>query len=120
MHPDELDDTRWALEYLNLGGVSHLVTGRRIPELSFLEGRLAADDGVNRGGGPYTVEGDRVVLGPIAATSMDYPTEELPEHGLFEYLESARTVVRHGEFLHLRFDGGELVYRRAEVPEEPA
>lgn len=111
MH-DDLDGTRWALEYVNLSGVSHLVTGRRIPELSFLDGRLAADDGVNRGGGPYAVDLDRVVLGPIAATRMSYPEPDLPEHRLFELLELVKSATRHGEFLHLGFDGGELVYRR--------
>jgi heat shock protein HslJ len=120
MEHDELDGTRWALEYINLGGVSHLVTGRRIPELSFLDGRLAGDDGVNRGGGPYTIEGDSVVLGPIATTRMAYPPDPLPEHRLFEYLERAGSAVRHGEFLHLGFDDGELVYRREELREEPA
>lgn len=120
MDGDELDGTRWALEYLNLGDVSHLVTGRRIPELSFLDGRLVADDGVNRGGGPYSVEGLHVVLGPIATTKTAYPPEELPEHRLFEYLESTHTALRHGEFLHLCFAEGELVYRREELLEEPA
>lgn len=117
---DDLDGTRWALEYLNLGSVSHLVTGRRIPELSFLDGRLAADDGVNRGGGPYSLDGDHVVLGPIAVTKIAYPEETLPEHRLFGHLESSSTVVRHGEFLHLRFPDGELVYRRVDPLVETA
>jgi heat shock protein HslJ len=120
MQHDELDGTRWALEYLNLGGVSHLVTGRRIPELSFLDGRLAADDGVNRGGGPYVFEDEKVVLGPIATTRIAYPPDPLPEHRLFEYLELAGRAVLHGDFLHLHFEGGELVYRQEELLEEPA
>ena len=120
MHPDELDGTRWALEYLNLAEVSHLVTGRRIPELSFLDGRLAADDGVNRGGGPFTVDGEKVVLGPLSSTNKEYPAKELPEHRLFEYLESAHTAVCRNEFLHLQFPGGELVYRREDDVAEPA
>ena len=44
---DPLDDTRWALEYLTLDGVSHLVNGRRIPEVAFLDGLvLYRQDGV--------------------------------------------------------------------------
>jgi heat shock protein HslJ len=111
MEQVDLDDTRWALEYLTLGGVSHLVSGRRIPELAFTGDRLRADDGVNEGGGPYSVSGGGFSAGPLVSTRRGYPEPAMPEHGLLEMLAEAHTVVLHGEFLHIAFDGGELVYR---------
>lgn len=120
MRSDELDGTRWALEYVTLDGVSHMVSGRPIPELAFLGGRLSADDGVNSGAGPYQVDDDYFVAGPLAVTRMAYPSDGLPEHALFDYLERATIAARHSDFLHLRFDGGELVYRWEDEVEEPA
>ena len=120
MRSDELDGTRWALEYLTLDGVSHMVSGRAIPEVAFLGGRLAGDDGVNRGTGPYRVDDGSFLGGPFAVTRMAYPPEARPEHRLFEYMEQVTEVARHGDFLHLRFDGGELVYRWEDEVEEPA
>jgi hypothetical protein len=103
MPPDALEDTRWALEYVNLHGVSHLVSGRRIPEISFSQGRVTADDGVNLAEGTYDLGPSRFSVRVAAVTSLTYPVEALPEHDLFEHLSAARTAVVHGDFLHIGF-----------------
>ena len=113
----DLTNTDWSLEYMNLGGVSHIVSGRKIPELSFEETALAADDGTNRARTTYELSGDSLSIGLIASTRMAYPEKGMPENALFEYLSLVETVVHHGELMHLKFAGGELVYRRLEESE---
>jgi len=120
MHAHDLDGTSWFLEYLTLDGVSHMVTGREAPVLEFAEGRLSMDDGVNRGGGPYELAAGAFTAGPLTSTRLAYPADELPEHRLFSHMDRVDAASVHGSFLHLRFDGGELVYRLREEPEEPA
>lgn len=133
MLADPLDGTRWALEYVNLHGVSHLISGRRIPEISFEDGRVSADDGVNVAEGIYNLNGDALSMDVAAVTALPYPSEALPEHDVFEHLSRSRSAVIHGDFLHLAFateplggdepesgaQEGELVYRWEE-DEAPA
>lgn len=133
MLADPLDGTRWALEYVNLHGVSHLISGRRIPEISFEDGRVSADDGVNVAEGTYTLAREVLSMDVAAVTSLPYPADVLPEHDVFEHLSRSHSAVIHGDFLHLAFaaeplaadepagdaDEGELVYRWEE-DEAPA
>lgn len=121
MYPNALDGTRWALEYVTLQGVSHMVSGRRIPKISFLDGRVSVDDGVNLGEGTYRLKGEAFDVSMSPMTSLGYPPLALPEHDLFEHLGDAATATVHGDFLHLGFGdvGGELVYRWEDL-EEPA
>lgn len=116
MRSDALDGTRWALEYLTLGEVSHLVNGRRIPEIAFVDGRVSCDDGVNLAEGTYSLEGESLTLSLEPSTRIPYPHEPLVEHDLFEYLGAVRSYVVHGDFLHLRHGEGadELVYHYEE------
>ncbi|MFV0316927.1 MAG: META domain-containing protein [Microthrixaceae bacterium] len=113
MSLDPLDGTRWALEYISLGGISHMVNGRRIPEIAFVDGRVSADDGVNLAEGTYSWDGNIFDTSVSATTSLHYPDEVLPEYDLFEHLAEVRSAVMHGDFLHLRFGRStdELVYR---------
>ena len=106
MGPDPLEDTRWALEYVNLGGVSHLISGRRIPEIAFAGGRVTADDGVNVGEGTYTFRNGTLSVGIEASTSVAYPEEALPEHDVFDHLAAATDAGIHGDFLHIGFGAG--------------
>lgn len=110
---DTLDETRWSLEYLTIGGVSHMVSGRRIPEIAFVDGRVSMDDGVNLAEGTYTCSQDRFAVTFEPTTSLRYPPETLPEHDLFEHLTRVSEAVTHGNFLHLHYGaaGDELVYR---------
>jgi hypothetical protein len=117
---DPLDDTRWALDYLTLDGVSHLVNGRRIPEIAFLDGRVTGDDGVNLGEGTYRLRGEALSIEIEPVTSLPYPPTRLPEHDVFDYLRAATSATVHGDFLHIRIAGppgderggaDELVYR---------
>lgn len=119
---DPLDDTRWALEYLTLDGISHLVNGRRIPEIAFLDGRVTGDDGVNLGEGTYRLEGEDLSVSIESVTSLPYPEHRLPEHDVFDYLRSARTAVVHGDFLHIRvgMEGADELVYRWEVMGSPA
>lgn len=113
MQSDSLDDTRWALEYVNLHGVSHLINGRRIPEIAFADGRVTADDGVNVAEGTYSMDSGpmradsmhpvRLSMSIQASTSLSYPGVALPEHDLFEHLSDAHAAIVHGDFLHIRF-----------------
>lgn len=121
MRTDSLDGTRWALEYVTLGGVSHMVSGRRIPEIVFMEGRVSMDDGVNLAEGTYTHSHGRFGVAFEPTTSLRYPPEALPEHDLFEHLAMVSESVTHGDFLHLHYgdEGDELVYRY-EPEGEPA
>ena len=121
MQADPLDGTRWALEYLTLDGVSHLVSGRRIPELAFLDGRVSCDDGVNLGEGTYDYRTEAMSLRVHPTTHIPYPTDPLVEHRLFDHFERVRVAVLHGDFLHLRLEGhgDELVYHY-EAEEAPA
>lgn len=113
MWTDTLDGTRWALEYLTLRGVSHMVSGRRIPEIAFVDGRVSMDDGVNLAEGTYTCSQGRFGLTFEPTTALRYPPEALPEHDLFEHLALVCDAVMHGSFLHLHYgdEGDELVYR---------
>ncbi|MGI9577007.1 MAG: META domain-containing protein [Microthrixaceae bacterium] len=126
MQPDPLDETRWALEYVNLHGISHLINGRRIPEIAFAQGRVTADDGVNVAEGTYKVSSDRLSMSVEATTSLGYPEVALPEHDLFEHLSAADGFLLHGDFLHVRFgaeavdeliDHNDTVERVAAAPE---
>ncbi|MEZ5267888.1 MAG: hypothetical protein R2789_04715 [Microthrixaceae bacterium] len=72
MQSDPLDATRWALEYLTLDGVSHMVSGRRVPEIAFLDGRVSADDGVNFAEGTYELEKDSFSASVSSTTSLSY------------------------------------------------
>ena len=105
------------MEYINLHGVSHMVSGRKIPELNFFEIELSADDGTNRGHASYEIDGDQLTIGPIAVTRMAHPDETLPESSLFEHLSAVTTFAHHGELMHLGFHEGELVYREREQSE---
>lgn len=113
MRTDTLDGTRWSLEYLSLGGVIHMVSGRRIPEIAFVDGRVSMDDGVNLAEGTYTCSQGTFGVTFEPTTSLRYPAEALPEHDLFEHLALVSESVVHGDFLHLHYgdEGDELVYR---------
>jgi hypothetical protein len=113
MRTDTLDGTRWSLEYLSLGGVIHMVSGRRIPEIAFVDGRVSMDDGVNLAEGTYTYSQDGFGVTFEPTTSLRYPAEALPEHDLFEHLALVADAVVHADFLHLHYgdQGDELVYR---------
>ncbi len=113
MRSDSLDETRWALEYLTIGGVSHMINGRRIPEIAFVDGRVTLDDGVNLAEGLYSYSDGHFNVRIEPTTSLRYPAEVLPEHDLFEHLQLVTGAFVHGDFLHLHYgeEGDELVYR---------
>jgi heat shock protein HslJ len=103
MATDDLSGSRWALEYINLDGVSHMVLGENPPEITFTDGEFTTSDGVNRGGGAYSVGEQTFSAGPVASTRATYPRPRLAEHRFFEHLESTGSWIRHGDKLHLAF-----------------
>lgn len=113
MRADDLDGTRWALEYLTIGGVSHMVSGRRIPEIAFVDGQVSLDDGVNLADGTYRRIGEGFSIDFEPTTALPYPPKRLPEHALFDHLRQVSEAHVHGDFLHLRYgaERAELVYR---------
>lgn len=112
MRNDDLDGTRWSLEYVTIDGVAHMVSGRRIPEIAFLDGRVSMDDGVNLAEGTYELSATHFKISFEPTTSLRYPDAKFPEHDLFEHLERTNRALVHGDFLHLRYgdEGDELVY----------
>ncbi len=120
MAPDELSESTWILEYINLAGVSYMAAGDDPPEITFSEGRLTADDGVNRGGGGYEMGETEFSAGPIAKTRVAYPDPKREENRLFEHLGEVRSWMRHGDMLHLVFPGGEMVYCLGEESDRTA
>ncbi len=114
MAPDELNESSWRLEYINLDGVSYMAAGDDPPEITFSEGQFTADDGVNRGGGGFEMGETGFTVGPIAKTRVAYPDPLREENRLFEHLGEVRSWTRHGDMLHLEFPGGEMVYRLGE------
>jgi heat shock protein HslJ len=62
--------------------------------IQFGDGRASGSGGCNRFSGTYTQDGDRVRIGPLAATKMACLDETLmqKEQRFFEMLEAVRTV----------------------------
>ncbi len=114
MATDELSESSWALEYINLDGVSHLVLGDDRPEITFTDGEFTGTDGINRGGGAYVIGERSFSVGPVAYTRAAYPRPRREEHRFFEHLGSVDSWTRHGDRLHLGFADGELVLQLLE------
>jgi heat shock protein HslJ len=93
------DGTEWILE----GGDGQTLT--------LEDGRAHGSGGVNRFAGEYTIDGDRLALGPLAATRMAGPPEaNRAELAFFAALErAARVTVAGGRLVLADADGAELL-----------
>ncbi|HZO08499.1 MAG TPA: META domain-containing protein [Myxococcota bacterium] len=68
--PASIEGTLWRLSAIRGESAAALAALPRAPELRFEAGRVQGSSGCNQLAGSYTLEGDRVVLGPLAGTMM--------------------------------------------------
>jgi putative lipoprotein len=66
--PTSLEGVPWEL----VSGVD-VPQGAQAPTATFVDGTVSGSSGCNRYTGPYTLDGDSLELGPIAATLMACP-----------------------------------------------
>ncbi len=78
----------WALESL-AGEAIPAATGGRPITITFADGRVSGSGGCNRFSGTYTLTGDALQFGPLAATKMACPAMEL-EGRVFAALQAVR------------------------------
>jgi putative lipoprotein len=95
----QLDGTEWRVEDVAGGGVLDDVR----PTLEFRDGRLAGRASVNRYHGGYSIDGDRLVVGPVAATLMAGPEPAMEQERRWLRAIGQPSVVRAGE-------GGTVLY----------
>jgi heat shock protein HslJ len=82
--------------------------------LSEHDNRVAAQGGVNRFGGSYEVEGDRLRFGPMMSTKMAGPPELNRQEAAFaEVLDEANAYQLAGDQLILLKDGQPLMKLKA-------
>jgi len=63
----QLQDRGWTL--VSITGVPTLPAGVKTPTIRFgSDGRLSGDTGCNRASATYTIEGDRLTIGPMITT----------------------------------------------------
>ncbi len=98
----DLAGSQWALERMD-GEVPSVPERAR---LSFERGRLAASAGCNAIGGPWRVDGLRLIAGPLVQTEMycDGPVWE-QERALSALLAAGPVITREGDTLTLVSSG---------------
>jgi uncharacterized lipoprotein YbaY len=81
------------------------------------DGRAAVRADCNQGGGAYTLDGDRIEIGPIATTLIACPPGSLGSEFTQQLDEAARFFTQDGDmFLALSSDRGFMRFTRAPVP----
>jgi heat shock protein HslJ len=111
---DHLEGTSWIVEVLD----GDPVAIERPPTLAFAEGRIAGHAGVNRFFGPYTLDGDRLIVGPAATTLMAGPPEATAvEQRWLALLARPATVTMTGDTLLIAHDGSSTTTARRAVGE---
>jgi heat shock protein HslJ len=69
--PLDLNGTTWMLlKYVSPDGTSYTVPSAVTPIASFQDGTVSGSGGCNTFNGPYTLTGDQLTMGPLAATKM--------------------------------------------------
>jgi imidazolonepropionase-like amidohydrolase/heat shock protein HslJ len=79
----------WTLESLGSEAIAPATGGRPVTITFGADGRVSGSGGCNRFSGAYTLRGDALELGPLAATKMACPAMAL-ESRVFEMLRQAR------------------------------
>ena len=110
-----LDGTSWQLTSASipvaLAGDPARVT------LKFTSGRISASSGCNMGTGSYSLEGNALATGPLAATRMACPPALAAwEDAFFEFLAARPAASLEGDELVLVSAGGSLRFRPVPVP----
>ncbi|MGE0597130.1 MAG: META domain-containing protein [Hyphomonadaceae bacterium] len=108
----------WRLESMN--GAAPIGPA---PSMAFTEGRVSGNAGCNRYSGAYRQSGDRLVLGPLAATEMACIGDEgspqalmMQETAFLSALAGELTVELQGEALELRGADGRVLRFRRTIP----
>jgi uncharacterized lipoprotein YbaY len=84
------------------------------------DGRAAVQADCNRGGGPYTLEGNRIAIGPLISTLIGCPPGSLGSTFLQQLDRVESYVVQDGDLmLELPTEGGSMRFRRV-MPERAA
>jgi heat shock protein HslJ len=72
---EQLRDREWTLAWVE--GFSSTPAGVRTPSLQFnSDGRLAGNTGCNTAGGAYSIDGDRLTIGPMITTKRACAADE--------------------------------------------
>jgi heat shock protein HslJ len=104
--------TTWSAVGVNngRGGVTSLVAGSAISATFAADGRVSGETGCNAFHGPYSLDGSRLRVGPLATTRRACPDEQLREQEgwLIGALERVATFSVDGDELELRAEDGAL------------
>lgn len=93
-------------------GVALEIPDDAAPSATFLDGRLSGSTGCNRYSGTYTVDGDRLEIGPVASTLMAcLPPLDALERGYLGALEAVAAWSVDADALVLVDAGGEDLLR---------
>lgn len=106
-----LTGTEWSATAVNngTGGVASLVASTAITAIFAEEGLVSGSGGCNRYTGPFTTDGSRVSIGPLATTRMACPAPVMEQEGQYlGALGRATTWRIDGDALELRDDEGAL------------
>jgi heat shock protein HslJ len=106
-----LTGTRWVATGINngRGGVESVATGTEVTAIFGDDGQVTGSGGCNTYNGPYTVDGSKIKIGPVASTKMACEgSAGTQEAAYFMALEKATTFDFVQGRLELRDDGGAL------------
>jgi len=113
--PAELENTQWQAAAINNGRggvVSSATTG--LVNAQFLDGKLTGNGGCNQYSAGYTLEDDKITIGPIMTTRMHCPEPENIMQQEQEYLQAitgTRIFTLDTSKLELRSEEGALQVR---------
>ncbi len=113
--PAELENTQWQAAAINNGRsgvVSSATTG--LANAQFLDGKLTGNGGCNQYSAGYTVEGNKITIGPVMTTRKHCPEPENIMQQEQEYLHAitgTRIYTLDTSNLELRSEEGALQVR---------
>jgi len=108
-----LEETQWLLTTLIEGETAISPVSGTTITLQFVGGNVGGSAGCNSYGGPYSLEGDTLTLGPLVRTEMFCPGEGLMEQEdrYLDILSSVTHLELEADRLTLRAaDGRELIF----------
>lgn len=103
-----LTDSRW--EFAKIDG--NIPVGDKPATLTFDNGRLGANAGCNGMGGPWRVEGGRLIAGPLISTQMFCEGRMDQERAVSALLSSGPTLTISGDMMTLKSSGHSAELRR--------
>lgn len=113
--PAELENTHWQAAAINNGRggvVTNATTG--LADAQFLDGKLTGNGGCNQYSAGYTVEDNKITIGPVMTTRMHCPEPENIMQQEQEYLQAitgTRIFTLDTSKLELRSEEGALQVR---------